>query len=994
MQSASSSPSHSPQRSCAAWPNIVVPRQILTADDVQPQTNSTTSTEPTKNTTSTPADSDLDQQIRSSPNLGSSDEQLPSTTMLIERVTAPVASVQRNRPLPPTATLQESLIQTSPTDQAGGWKLVRPRRSPLEKSSPKPVPLKGANRIRRRVFYLGGIDAQCSSDDIIQYCRDRNVRVASCRLLPSKRFGTTSARLSVAEEDARASEILGKNFWPNLVSIRPWTVGLSRTIRNSSQNFTMTLTAKRQTFFALANARGILSPAQHSDFLILQSKSVDFIALTETHLDPTTPDNFLCDPSWHLFRRDRNRHGGGVALFSRTTFSCKPRPDLSSANGEDLWIETSISAKKVLLAVIYRPPNQSAAELRTFLDNLELSLTKALRSTYTVILLGDFNARCTQWLPSAPSNTAGIELYNILESFSLHQLVDVITRPQGGQGLPSTAGSILDLVITNNPDLFTTPTVLSPLGNSDHLTVHFSLPLRTSNASGPTRRLWSLNNGNIHAFLRDLSDQPWPVRGSNDTLDKQWNDWLTLFLSSARRHIPSKVIRKVQRKPPWLSDYLLAECKLKKQLFNLCKSCPTEKNRERFRCQRNKVTALLRRAKKCFSTNLEKELHSKNSKSFWNFIRSCRGRSSPPIPSLETPEGTLATTDAEKADILNSFFIKQSDLPNRSDATESALSYSTASPAKLTSITVLPEDVLNILLQLNVKKAPGPDGIPNSLLKVSAPAISVSLAALFNNSLSSGQLPSAWKSGIVKPIHKRGSRNLPDHYRPITLLSNVSKVLEKIVNRHLYDHLISNKLLSSFQSGFRKGDSPSYQLFRLTHDLMSAIDDGKSAGGIFFDVRKAFDSVWHKCLLDKLALAGVSDCVYSWLRDYLTTRQQRVQVGYQFSQSLSPLAGVPQGSVLGPTLFLLYIDSVTSASPSPTNCFADDTSTIVVSSSPALVEEQLQAAADAIHLWASAHKLSIHPEKNCLYVLPPLTSSVLSSPPSSQRPFYFSGPHS
>ena len=212
------------------------------------------------------------------------------------------------------------------------------------------------------------------------------------------------------------------------------------------------------------------------------------------------------------------------------------------------------------------------------------------------------------------------------------------------------------------------------------------------------------------------------------------------------------------------------------------------------------------------------------------------------------------------------------------------------------------------------------------------------------------------------------NRNLPDHYRPITLLSNVSKVLEKIVNRHLYDHLITNKLLSSFQSGFRKGDSPSYQLFRLTHDLMSAIDDGKSAGGIFFDVRKAFDSVWHKCLLDKLALAGVSDCVYSWLRDYLTTRQQRVQVGYQFSQSLSPLAGVPQGSVLGPTLFLLYIDSVTSASPSPTNCFADDTSTIVVSSSPALVEEQLQAAADAIHLWASAHKLSIHPEKTvCMF---------------------------
>ena len=220
-----------------------------------------------------------------------------------------------------------------------------------------------------------------------------------------------------------------------------------------------------------------------------------------------------------------------------------------------------------------------------------------------------------------------------------------------------------------------------------------------------------------------------------------------------------------------------------------------------------------------------------------------------------------------------------------------------------------------------------------------------------------------WKTSKIIPIYKKGPRDSPDNYRPISLLPAVAKILEAIVNRQLYEHLVCNDLLSPFQSGFRRGDSTSLQLFRVVHQLMSAVDSGKATAMVFYDFRKAFDTVWHAGLLQKLSDAGIDGSLYRWFTDYIRSRKQFVAVECSHSSHGMPLAGVPQGSVLGPTLFILYINSITSATKLPSNCFADDTSTIAFATSPESLQESLQSDVDSVYRWSVLHKLAIHPGK-------------------------------
>ena len=319
------------------------------------------------------------------------------------------------------------------------------------------------------------------------------------------------------------------------------------------------------------------------------------------------------------------------------------------------------------------------------------------------------------------------------------------------------------------------------------------------------------------------------------------------------------------------------------------------------------MTTSLRLAEKRYFLALHRDTRNNHSPSsvrhFGKHIKRITGRNRQSgIPDLQTTnsDGTTDTVsdDQTKADLLNSFFAEQTHLANvPASLPDLSLLYADGHVAD--SFSTSPSEVFDTLIKLKTGKAPGKDTITPELLSKCAPGIADSLAVLFNRSFTECAIPSEWREALVVPIFKSGSRSAPTNYRPIALLSVVSKVLEKIVHRRL--NMFLQPILSSKQSGFRKRDSTEFQLTRLVQQWSNAMDESQFVGVIFLDIKKAFDRVYLPGLLYKLEAAGVRGRALQWFRNFLQNRCQRTMIGQSVSSVEYLHAGVPQGAIL--TLF-------------------------------------------------------------------------------------------
>ena len=354
-------------------------------------------------------------------------------------------------------------------------------------------------------------------------------------------------------------------------------------------------------------------------------------------------------------------------------------------------------------------------------------------------------------------------------------------------------------------------------------------------------------------------------------------------------------------------------------------------------------------------------------KTYWKVLKSVIGtkvnHSIPPLMVNDQP----ITNTKDKCEIFNQYFVEQSTQPPIPDGF--ALPPVLKPPYSLTHITVSDNEVFKILKSLNVAKANGPDNISNKLLRETATAIASPLASIFNKSLSSGQFPDEWKRANVVPVFKKENRQIIKNYRPISLLPCVSKVLERLVFNQLLAYCQEHNLLTWRNAGFKPQDSTVNQLVLITHKILEALDQGKDICMVFLDISKAFDRVYHEGLLVKLQMFGIDGPLLLWFRSYLIGRKQRVVINGQHSSWLTTTAGVPQGSILGPLLFLVFVNDLVDRLQTNPFLFADDTSLLEILDSLDISLTTVNNDLRFLTQWAAQWLVTFNPDKTVYMII-------------------------
>jgi hypothetical protein len=516
--------------------------------------------------------------------------------------------------------------------------------------------------------------------------------------------------------------------------------------------------------------------------------------------------------------------------------------------------------------------------------------------------------------------------------------------------------SRLDLVLTNEPLLVDEVVLSSPLGLSDHAVVTFKFVDNSYriDALEPPRRAFSFAN---YTLIREhLNTADWSIK-PNSSVDEHWAHIRDTILNAIYRFIPFRK-RQTHKPGQWLSRSTKKLISLKRSAWVLLTSDDTLSSRSSYTTLRNKCNAAVKRDKLNFQTKMAYRVHN-NPKSFYAYLSSI-SKSKPGVPNIQTVNG-LTTSDRDTAEVMAAELAKvYNHIPSQTPIPQTVAPHMYNDP--LLPLHLTPFQVYDKLVHLQMDKSQGPDDIPPRFLKECAAVLTQHLHALFLHSLEAGCIPSEWKHCVVMPLHKGGQRTQASNYRPIALLSCISKVMESLVDDYIRHHLYTTGFLAQQQHGFRRAHSCNTNLLLATDSWSSHLESGRGVDVIYLDFAKAFDRVDHEILLAKVHRCGVDGSMLHWIRDYLQQRTFSVRVHGQLSNTLPAPKGVPQGSILGPLLFLIFINDVTSVMRNPCLLYADDIKLWSPITSN-LDGDLLQKDLDDLHNWAILNKLPFNASK-------------------------------
>ncbi|XP_072021445.1 uncharacterized protein [Amphiura filiformis] len=569
---------------------------------------------------------------------------------------------------------------------------------------------------------------------------------------------------------------------------------------------------------------------------ILHEQKPDIVIGTETWLNSSILDAELFPPEYAIFRKDRPDGWGGV-LIAVKGLSCHLLDDLNS-DSECIW---------------------------------------KTKGNCEIWLGGDFNLKDINWpdqsVKTGSNFTAQCKKFiDICNFFSLDQLVTEPTRKD----------SILDLFLVSNPTIVEYTKVLP--GLSDHSMVKIHVNTGCSTAKPARRKFFLYKKGKFDDLRKDLQTfgQCFLQDMKSRSVNESWIHLRDSLMQLTEKYIPSKY-SSTRFNLPWFSPALRRQSRKLQRLYNKqCKSKNPEDSKL-FKSARKAYKRNLNKAhNEYISAMLEEDLQQ-NPKKFWKYVKSKRTDN---VGVHPLKNGTETVSDhVGKANVLNSFFKSVFTRENTSNLPGLQQIFPDIDPLEITAA-----GIEKLLHDLNPSKASGPDNIPNKILKECSVELAPLLSALFNQSISTGELPDDWTTANVSPVFKKGSKSDASNYRPISLTSVVCKCLEHVIHRHIMYHLERHNILNDCQHGFRRRRGCDTQLLTTVDDIAKSIEKGKQIDAILLDFSKAFDRVPHQRLLLKLRHYGITGHIYNWISGFLTSRSQKVVLEGECSTSAEVLS--------------------------------------------------------------------------------------------------------
>ena len=576
------------------------------------------------------------------------------------------------------------------------------------------------------------------------------------------------------------------------------------------------------------------------------------------------------------------------------------------------------------------------------------------------IIVGDFNLNKIKWTPDPSNPTVPQQNENSPEAKFLECVRDCYLSQHVTEPTRYRSGNTPtcdDLIFSSCETDITDISYDASIGRSDHITLNCCI--NTSLIPPATKRVVYKYDKADYNKMKNMFNIDWDVKFRNKSAQEAMDAFENVYNDAVKECVPTTEMNSDERrKPIWMTRHALRKVRRKHSSWVRYLNTKQGDDYTKYVRQRNESTHALKKARRDYEKSIAKACR-RNPKGVWNYMKATQKVRSK-IPNLKKKDGSFTKTDEEIAETLNqqyySVFTKENlnNLPNF--------------PAKnlltdqLNDIQIKQEDVEKLLKNLLPNKAPGMDGLHPKVLKEMAEVISSPITEIFKRSFDTGSLPTNWLQAVITPIFKKGDKTDPSNYRPVSLTSVICKILERIIITHIIKHLKANNLNCTQQHGFQTGKSVTTNLLEAMNVWTEALMHNIPIDILYLDYAKAFDTVPHQRLLNQVESFGITGKTLQWIRSFLSNRKQKVRTNGAESSWSSVMSGIPQGSIMGPILFTLFVNDLPQSISSIISMFADDTK-VYLPLTADNSSEDLVADLNYLQLWAERMQMRFHPSK-------------------------------